>query len=88
VISIWHYDITFDSDPQIAGGEVGKKHAPRQTTGCGGAIPWWTEVKLLNAAAASTWSFQRVLKNAMLDFPSVFACSRVLNFAIGAHEAV
>ena len=27
-------------------------------------------------------------ENAMLDFPSVFACSRVLNFAIGAHEVL
>ena len=28
----------------------------------------------------------RVLKTGTLDFPGVFACSRVLNFAIGAHE--
>ena len=25
-------------------------------------------------------------ENSMLDFPSVFACSRVLNFAIDAHD--
>lgn len=62
-MSIWHYDIIFDPDPPKSQAVKSVRTARRSASDYGlrRGYSVWTEVKLLNAAAAIIWSFLRVL---------------------------